>query len=45
MLEEKYYGPNGQLLGRSDKKIKEEYDENSIGNKMSAAACRYAGRN
>ncbi len=45
VLKEKYYGPNGQVLGRSDKKIKEEYDENSIGNKMSAAACRYAGRN
>jgi len=45
VLEEEYYGPDGQVLGRSDKKIKEEYDENSIGNKMSAAACRYAGRN
>ena len=45
VLEEEYYGPDGQVLGRSDKRIKEEYDENSIGNKMSAAACRYAGRN
>lgn len=45
VLEEEYYGHDGQVLGRSDKKIKEEYDENSIGNKMSAAACRYAGRN
>lgn len=44
VLEEEYYDPEGQVLGKSEQRKKEEYDENSIGSKLSSAACRYAGR-
>jgi len=44
VLEEEYYDPEGQILGKSEQRKKEEYDENSIGSKLSSAACRYAGR-
>lgn len=45
VLGEEYYGPDGQLLGRSEERIKEEYEESSLGDKLSSSACRYAGRN
>lgn len=45
VLSEEYYGDQGQILGRSEKRFKEEYNEGSLGDKLSAAACRYAGRN
>jgi len=44
VLEEEYYDPEGQVLGKSEQRKKEEYDENSIGSKLASAACRYAGR-
>lgn len=44
-LGEEYYGPNNQLLGRSEKRVREEYSSyESLGAKMSDVACRYAGR-
>lgn len=45
VLEEEYYGPDGQVLGKTNKKIKEEYEEGTIGDKLSSAACRYGGKN
>lgn len=45
VLEEEYYSTDGELLGKNDKMKKEEYEEDSLGTKMTAAACRYAGRN
>ncbi len=44
-LGEEYYGPNNQLLGKSEEKVREEYSSyESLGAKMSDVACRYAGR-
>ncbi len=44
VLGEEYYGPEGQLLGNSEKRLKEEYTEGSLGDRLSSIACRYAGR-
>jgi len=44
-LGEEYYGSNSQLLGRTEERIKENYKEESLGDKLAYAACRYAGRN
>lgn len=44
-LGEEYYGPNDQLLGRSEERVREEYSSyESLGAKMSDVACRYAGK-
>lgn len=45
VLSEEYYGEDGQVLGRAEKRFKEEYEEGALGDKLSSAACRYAGRN
>ena len=45
VLQEEYYGPQGQVLGRTEERFKEEYTEGSIGDKIASTACRYAGRN
>ncbi len=45
VLGEEYYGTDGKLLGRSEERIKEEYEDDSLGDKLSSSACRYAGRN
>ena len=44
VLGEEYYGPQGQLLGKSEERLKEEYKEGTLGDKLSSIACRYAGR-
>lgn len=44
-LAEEYYNPNSVLLGRTEEKMREDFSsEDSLGAKMGAAACRYAGR-
>ncbi|MEQ9617955.1 MAG: hypothetical protein RIG61_02145 [Deltaproteobacteria bacterium] len=44
-LGEEYYGPDNQLLGRSEERVKEESaSSESLGAKMADVACRYAGR-
>ncbi len=44
-LGEQYFSPTGQLLGRTDKRVREEYSSySSLGAKMSDIACRYAGK-
>ena len=44
-LGEQYFSPTGQLLGKTEKREREEYNSyNSLGAKMSEMACRYAGR-
>lgn len=44
-LGEEYYRPDGTLLGRSEKRVREEYSSyESLGAKMSDVACRYAGK-
>ena len=44
-LAEEYYAPDGTLLGRTQEPLHEEYSsKNTIGAKMAAAACRYAGK-
>lgn len=45
VLGEEYYGPEGQVLGRTEERVKEDYEEGSLGEKLASAACRYAGRN
>jgi len=45
VLGEEYYGPEGQVLGRTEERVKEDYKEGSLGDKLASAACRYAGRN
>ncbi len=45
VLSEEYYGPEAQVLGRTEERMKEDYKEGSLGEKLSSAACRYAGRN
>ena len=45
VLGEEYYGPDGTLLGRSEKRMKEDYKDGSFGDKLASVACRYAGRN
>lgn len=44
VLGEEYYGVEGQVLGRTEERIKEDYKEDSLGNKLVSSACRYAGR-
>ena len=41
---EEYYGEDGQVLGRSEERLKEDYKQGTIGDKLASAACRYAGR-
>ncbi|MFI5324336.1 MAG: surface-adhesin E family protein [Thermodesulfobacteriota bacterium] len=44
-LGEEYYNPEGKLLGKSEKRVREEYSSyESLGAKMSDVACRYAGK-
>ena len=43
-LGEEYYGADSQLLGRTEERIKENYKEGSLGEKLASIACRYAGR-
>ncbi len=45
VLGEEYYGVNGELLGRMEERTLEKYKKGSLGDKLAAAACRYAGRN
>lgn len=45
VLEEKGYGTEGQVLGGRKERVKEEYAEGSLGDKLASVACRYAGRN
>lgn len=43
-LKEEYYSPSSKIIGSSDERKQEEYsDDQSLGAKMSYAACRYAG--
>lgn len=44
VLGEEYYGPDARLLGKSEERKKEEYKEGTLGDKLSAIACRYAGK-
>ena len=44
-LSEEYYGPDSQVLGKTNERVKEEYkSKESLGAKMAAVACRYGGR-
>ncbi len=44
-LAEEYFSPGGKLLGRTEKRVREEYGSyQSLGAKMSDIACRYAGK-
>ena len=44
-LKEEYYSPDSKLIMSTDKRMQEEYSgDQSLGAKMSYAACRYAGR-
>lgn len=44
-LAEEYFSPSGKLLGRTEKRVREEYSSySSLGAKMSDMACRYAGK-
>ncbi len=44
-LGEQYFSPDGKLLGKTEKRVREEYSSyESLGAKMSEMACRYAGR-
>ncbi len=44
-LAEEYFSPGGKLLGRTEKRVREEYSSySSLGAKMSDIACRYAGK-
>ena len=44
-LGEEYYSPEGTLLAKSEKRVREEYSSyESLGAKMSDIACRYAGK-
>jgi hypothetical protein len=44
-LGEQYFSPGGKLLGKTEKRAREEYNSyESLGAKMSEMACRYAGR-
>jgi len=44
-LGEEYYSPEGVLTGKTDERLKEEYKaDDSLGAKLAAMACRYAGR-
>ncbi|MEW6145405.1 MAG: surface-adhesin E family protein [Thermodesulfobacteriota bacterium] len=44
-LAEEYFSPSGKLLGRTEKRVWEEYSSyQSLGAKMSDMACRYAGQ-
>jgi len=45
VLGEEYYGIDGQLLGRTEERVKENYKKETLGDKLASAACRYAGRN
>lgn len=44
VLGEEYYGVEGQVLGRREERIKEDYKKASLGDKLVSSACRYAGR-
>ena len=42
---EEYYNPEELLRGKSDERLKEEYEsDEALGAKLAAMACRYAGR-
>lgn len=44
-LKEEYYTPSSQLIRSTDERTREDYSgDQSLGAKMSYAACRYAGR-
>ena len=44
-LGEEYDNPEGTLLAKSEKRVREEYSSyESLGAKMSDVACRYAGK-
>lgn len=44
-LGEQYFSPTGVLLGKTEKRVREEYNSyQSLGSRMSDIACRYAGR-
>jgi hypothetical protein len=44
-LAEEYFSPTGKLLGKTEKRVREEYSSyQSLGAKMSDMTCRYAGR-
>lgn len=44
-LKEEYYGPSSKLISTDEERVEEEYEgDQSLGAKMSYAACRYAGR-
>lgn len=45
VLEEEYYSPEGKVLGRTDERKEEKYNEGALGDKLASAACRYGGRN
>lgn len=43
-LKEEYYSPSSKLISTDDERKQEEYEgDQSLGAKMSYAACRYAG--
>ena len=44
VLGEEYYGVDGQVLGRTEERFKEDYKQGTIGDKLASSACRYAGR-
>ena len=44
-LAEEYYSPGGEVLGKTEKRVREEYSSyESLGAQMSDVACRYAGK-
>lgn len=44
-LKEEYYSPSSKLISTDETRVQEEYaGDESLGAKMSYAACRYAGR-
>lgn len=44
-LKEEFYSPSSKLIGSTDERKQEDYSgDQSLGAKMSYAACRYAGR-
>ncbi|MEM7008051.1 MAG: surface-adhesin E family protein [Thermodesulfobacteriota bacterium] len=45
VLAEEYYDVEGKLMGKMEERKHEDYNESSLGGKLTAAACRYAGRN
>ena len=44
-LKEEYYSPESKLIGSTEERMEEKYEgDQSLGARMSYAACRYAGR-